>query len=244
MSVLPVSNLLERRRRARRRGQRGGVAVEAVIVVVMMTGIVMGTWYTRLVFSGKLLTLTASRADAWRDALKGCDSTGSLGDVYKHLHEESKDTSQSVCQDPADCSNGNGNVDGLSNDGSTQPSWFPDTDGNSNTKSLSVAVDSLYATTLNTTTEFACNPKPHDELDLGGGMSDAINQILKIPDEEVQSSTVAKRCMQQYVLGQPWHEKSCDDFAFNGCQKAHVACPDPLHTWAQRWDIDLNKNLP
>jgi len=221
----------------KRTGQRGAVAVEACIVIVMMTGIVMGTWYTRMVFSAKLATINAGRADAWKDALKGCDSTASLGDVYKHLHEESKDTSQHVCQDPNDCSTGNGNVDGLSNDGSTKPDWFPASAGNSSNKSMSVAVDSLYTTTVSTTAAYACNPTPHNELDLGAGLADAIGQILKIPDEEVTASEVAKKCQKHWVIG-GWKDVSCDDYPFKGPGCGDNTC-DPLHWYSRKVDITL-----
>jgi hypothetical protein len=227
-------------KRTRRGRQRGAVAVEGMIVMVMMTVVVMGTWFTRQVFSGKLLTVVGARADAWKDALKGCDDTSALGGVYQQLHDQSKDPSQKICTDPNDCSTGNSSVDGLNNDGSTTPSWFPNDTGNKGTKSLAVAVDAAYSTTVSTTIDFACNPKPHNELDLAGGLVDAVNQILKIPDEEVTPSPVAQRCMHQWVVGQPWKEESCSQWAFDGCANAHVACPDPRHLYYQRWDVDLN----
>ena len=40
-----------------------------------------------------------------------------------------------------------------------------------------------------------------------------------------------------------WKFVSCDGFAFDGCENAHVACPDPLHWWTRRVDVDLNGNV-
>ncbi len=243
----------------RRLTQRGAVTVEGLIVIVMMTVVVMCTWFTRQMFAGKLLTLTEARADAWNYALKGCDNSSALGDVYKQLHEQSKDTTKNICTDPNDCSSGNSDVEGLKNDGdtTTPPSWYPTGAGTPGTKSMIVAVDAAYSTTVSTTVDFACNPEPHDELDLGAGLTDAVNQILKIPDEEVNPEMVSYECWQNYYTFPSihWQKANCEDCPFNvksrsGASGVGPLCvgdsdPDPKRTWSHKDALKLNdKPLP
>lgn len=225
---------MTRRTPKRRARQRGALAVEGMIVVVMMTGIVLGIWYMRKVYSGKLLTMTASRAEAWRDALTGCDS-GNQGKLYENLHESSKDKNNKVCKDPNDCSGSS--VDGLNNDGDTgtAPDWFPTGSANSASKSITVSSDQ-YSTTLTTNRQFSCNEKPAKELQLGsldllGSVADLVK---KIPDEEVDEDKVAQTCWRHYGIPIRWHQVDCQtDYFFT-----HNL--DPLGWYTQHRDIDID----
>ncbi len=218
--------------RARRR-QRGALAVEGMIVIVMMTGIVLGLWYMRKVFSGKLLTITASRADAWKDSLTGCDS-GNQGKLYDTIHEQSKDSNNKICKDPNDCSGSS--VDGLSDDGtSSSPDWFPSGSTNATSKSLTVSSDT-YNTTVTTEHQFSCNEKPASrELELGSLdlLSSVINTVKKIPDEDVDEDTTSEICQQHKGVPIRWQTVSCDDKMYKLGVKA-----DPLHWYTRTRDID------
>ncbi len=225
------------RGRALRRTRRGAVAVEACIVIAMMVGVVLGTWFMRQVFSGKLLTITAGRADAWKDALNGCDTSGGVSSLYDKLHEQSKDPSQKVCNDPDNC--GDGTVDGLNADGSSTPAWFPTGSAPEAQKSINVAEDSLYSATLVTHYKFSCNDKPHDELDLGGSLSDVINQVTKIPKEEVPPDQVAQDCYQKQFVWSKWKKVDHDTNDF--CNGTYIVLGS---TYFKREDVNLNDVPP
>lgn len=223
--------------RARRR-QRGALAVEGVIVAVMMTGIVLGTWYMRKVYSGKLLTIVASRADAWKEALGGCDS-GDQGKLYDTIHEQSKDKNNKICKDPKDCSDSS--VDGLNDNGSSTPppDWFPNSASPTVSKSLTVSSDS-YSTSLTTTRMFSCNEKPAPrELELGSMdlLSSVIQTVKKIPDEEVQEDTTDQICQRRFGVPIRWQTVSCDESVYKNMHNA-----DPKH-WYTRTQ-DLNPDAP
>ncbi len=216
-----------------RRAERGALTVEALIIIAMMTVIVMGTLFMRKVYSGKLLTITASRADAWKLALRGCDS-GDQGKVYDTIHEQSKDKNAQLCKNPNDCADGS--VDGLADDGSTSPppSWFPSASGDESTKSLSVSSDAQSAT-LSTSRRFSCNEKPSKELQLGslnllGQVADIAKKII---NEEVDEDTTAKTCWQKYGVPIKWHQMNCEtDLTFKNNN-------DPTGLYSQRRDLDV-----
>ena len=229
MQTLPSTQQRQSRRR-----QRGALAVEGMIVIVMMTGVVLGTWYMRKVYSGKLLTMTASRADAWRDALTGCDS-GNQQKLYENIHEQSKDKNNKICKDPNNCSDSS--VDGLADDGSTStpPDWFPTGSANATSKSITVSSDT-YQTTLTTNRQFSCNEKPAKELQLGSLdlLSSVADIVKKIPNEEVDEDKTTQTCWQKYGIPIRWHQMNCQtDLVFSGNL-------DPAHLYSQRRDLDID----
>ena len=227
----PTSNALLRALKSRLR-QAGAVALEGVIVIVMMTSIMIGVMFMRKMFSGKLLTMTAARADAWQYALEGCDS-GNESKLYEKLHDKSKDPKAAVCPDPKDCSASG--VEGLADDGSTTPppDWFPNGAAQEGNRSLTVTVNAM-SRTLTTVRKFSCNEKPAAlEMHLGSLdlLSSVVDTAKKIPEEEVKEDTTAQRCMRQGLVGHWWEvdcktdsNYKCYDGSVNCCVTAGPAC--------------------
>ncbi len=235
MAHWPASQLRVRRNNRIARGsERGGLSVEALIVISMMTVIATGIFFMRKVYSGKLATMTASRADAWKLALAGCDS-GDQGKLYETIHQQSKDKNAKLCKDPNDCSTDS--VDGLNDDGSSSPppGWFPSASGDEVTKNISVSSDP-HSATLSTSRRFSCNEKPAKELQLGslnllGQVADIAKKII---DEEVDEDTTAKTCWQKYGVPIKWHQMNCEtDLTFKNNN-------DPAGLYSQRRDLDVS----
>lgn len=222
--------------------------MEGVIVIVMMVSVVIGIWFMRQVYSGKLLTMQASRAGAWKIALDGCPG-GNEGKVYEPIQEQSKDPNAQVCKDPNNCQDSS--VQGLSDDGtSSAPDWFPSATGDQVSKSISVNSDT-YSATLTTNRQFSCNEKPSKWLELGstdllGAVADIAKRLI---DEEVKPDTKAQKCQINPLIccgkapvagcNKKWHDISCNSTSYKDKSRA-----DPLSCYSRKTDVPADNAPP
>lgn len=161
---------------ARRRHQAGAAFVESLIVISMIMLVLFAVLWLQAVYSAKLQTIQAARANAWGTALAGCvgleDSNTMLQDAVSQSNAEGSRGSDGAgnTQNNGDTQ---GTVGGLRADsqGNDSPGWFDLRDAAPATQSVDFggfkAGTNMH---ISTTRHFQCNERSNPkELELSAG---------------------------------------------------------------------------
>lgn len=177
MTSFTSSRTLQARLRERR-GQRGAAFVESLIVISFILFMLFCILWLQAVYSAKLQTIQSARANAWGDALQGCEGL----EQSQNMMSDAVSQSASKGADPPGDST-EGDVGGLRADaqGDESPGWFSLRDGGSATESADgfTGIMSGNAMSISTTRKFMCNERSNpDELKLSAG--DLLSNLASI----------------------------------------------------------------